>query len=318
MKRLQILISLLLILLLCTGCTKKLPIIESEPTEHVIEAPTEAPTETPTEAPAKPMLSAEDIYWRSKFAAGEGAWQYSTNVTLNLRIGAAGVYMRSDMSSTSHIVMSSDPCAVNLKTDLFYTLMDMEVEQTIHEYYRDEDGKLICYYNIEQLDVAGREEIILEDLTPYAIILDYAIWGYPYALPQDLEVEEETQMLDGKEVYVLTYSQTAMDVFTMLNQEELDPQLAQVSIPTTWYVDAESFLPVEISFSLDEVDDLVASALISYANIMLPANPEEEIDIQINSFSYRYYAMGFDPVEVPQIPEDVITAAKDSAGYMAV
>jgi len=314
MRRLKTLISIFLILLLCAGCTKELAIIETVPTVP----PTEITTEVPAEAPAKRKIAAEDIYWRSKLAVGDRAWEYSIDVNMNMRIGAAGIYMRTDMSSTSHIVMATDPCAVNITTDLYYTLMDMEVEQTLREYYRDEDGKLIYYYNLEQLDLSGREEIILEDFVPYAIIMDYTIWGYPYSLPQDLQVEEETQMLDGREVYMLTYTQNALDVFSMLSPQELDSRLAQIGIPTVWYVDTETFLPVEIVFSVEEVDALITEALIDYVGTSLQTNPEEEIDIEFNSFSCRYYAMGFEPVELEQVPEDVITGAKEAAGYAAL
>lgn len=304
-------LPVLLALLLLLGCTKE----PSSAIPEFSQAPQEAATEPSTEAPKKRPLSAEDIYWRSRFAAGTRASAYSSDIQLDLRVGSAGVYVRTNMSLNNRIIMSEKPCAVNVESELYYTMLNVEVEQTIRQYFREENGRLIQYYDLVEMDMRGREDMMLEDVTPYIIILEYTATGYPAYLPEDLVVAEETQILDEREVYALSYTMTPVEILGVASEEATDPALLQMRIPVQWYVDAETMLPVEISYQLDEIEALLTPLILAYTDIDFYLGTDSETEIEINTFTYRCCDMVFEKQEVPPIPEDILTDAKKSAGY---
>ena len=329
MKHICRLLCLLLVLVLLTGCNGKAVASVSPAPSEETTAPTtlatEPPTEPPTEAPTERRLTAFDIYFKAKAAAPDPATGYTVREKVLLRTGANGMTIELDMTNTTQAQLSRDPFAIHRQKDTFATMMGVEIEQSVREYYRQEGEDMVYYCDLEQLGMTFREVLPRklyseEEIAEYPeldIPLDaeYLIDlnshnGYPlenYA--EYIELEPQTQTLDGREVYVLCYQQTALWLFGFTEDAAVDADLGDIRIPTYWYVDAETFMPVKTEYTMTDLDPMVTAAMVSILNIQLPEDVTG-LELEIVEYTHTLENMTFDPVEVPEIPQEILDRAE--------
>ena len=304
MKKLYWILPVVAMCLLLNGCGFFFPFFYlnfSAPTQETV-------SETlPVGSDVDPKLSAEDIYWRSKLAISTRATQYQEKAEISL-ISTDETAFQSNLFYD--IIVSLDPgqSAVNVQTQFHF---DHEKPQEYWDYYRDEDGKLIYYYHETETGDCSREEIPLEDSTTYAIILDFSVYGQPYGLT-DLQVEPQTRMLNDREVYVLPFRQSALEALGYTGNTLVDEQLSKREISGYWYVDAETFYPVRTEYSVVKMDDVLGESISSSFSLDL-----NQMDVAITSFHVTRDYLSFDPVELPEIPEEVWKKAWEGAGFSA-
>jgi len=301
MKKPFLIAMILLICLSLTGCSFFFPFFFFNFTAPDAPEPTLA---VGSDIPAH--LSAEDIYYRAKFAAGERAHKHTAEATIGLSYREDDYKYVYDYHYDTQVALSPADCAVNVQTSIYFTDESADV---YWEYYRDENGELVCYsYDVTEKEYY-RDQIELDGMTPHVIITDYSVRGYPLA-PQNLAVDPQTRILGEREVYLLTFTESALYTFGSTGNTEFDNQLNQRNISHTWYVDAETFLPVQQEFFLSQVDDvlgrLIDSAYYLYAS---------EDGIAIQDFSYTLKDMSFTAQQVPEIPDEVYKNAWANSGY---
>lgn len=301
MKKLRLIIPVLIVCLLLGGCGFFLPAFFlnfSEPKTEVAPLPYGSAVD--------PKLSAEDIYYRARFAAGDQALQYTAQATIGLGFHDGDSVYPSDFHYDMQVVLSPEDCAVNVQTSMAF---DDETPDVYHEYFRKENGELVCYDHDMTTGACYREPIDLDGLTPYAVIVDYTIKGYPIA-PKKLSLEPQTRILNDREVYLLTFTESALYAFGSTGNNSTDRKLDQRNIVSTWYVDAETYLPVQQEFYLSHVDDLLGQVIDSIYYL-----EASEADASIDTYAYVLKDLVYEPVEVPEIPEDVFRKAWENAGY---
>lgn len=322
-KAIRLLIVILSILVLLTSCARSLPIkvpdSTSAPTEET-SAPTQPPTESPTEVPTKvdlpstPNMTASEVYQKIRSATGgTRANQYTQISSSNIRVGADGVFLRTESTTTKHIVLSGTPCTVNVETESFAKTMDVEIEQHSREYYRLEDGKMVLYYHVDTLDLYGKETLNIE---PYDILMGFTIAVFSYFEPDNLVLAEEIKELEGRDVYVLTYTIPLWHFIGATGDAETDTLLQNQHVPHTCYVDTETFLPLQVEASFTDVDEALSDLLLlTYGNVY--AEDIASMEIQINELTITSKDMIFEPVEVPSIPEEVLQGIDESGNYIS-
>lgn len=304
MKKMCLILSVLLIAALLSGCGLVfrlfLPLFADsiQPTE---------PTELPVGTDVASNLDAEDIYFRCKFAVGDRAFQYTTHAIIQLAFSQDLTDYQIPMQWDSEVVLDTETCAVNETIRIY---MDGEDADVFHQYYRNEDGRLVLYFHDVTTDQCTREVIDLDGWTPYTIILHYNRSGYPL-YPTNLTLDPQTRILNDREVYLLTFEHTALDAFGYTGNDTYDEKLGQRTIPTTWYVDAQTNLPVQVCFTLSQVDELLGQIIAQLYQIPLDG------ETAIAGFSFTMDNMVFDPVAVPPVPDDVMKKAWEAGGFSA-
>lgn len=304
MKKLRLLLPILMICTMLSGCQLLLPFFFLNLTGSDT---TPTATELPVVGEADTTLSAEDIYWRAKLAFNRRPTQYSEITTVGLKFEDQEISFPMDMHYDTHVTLNEDACAVNVQTFLAY---DNETPEEFWDYYRDEGGALVYYYQEVQTGYCSREVIDLEDATPYVIILDFTVSSLPYD-PQALSVEPRTRMLNGREVYVLTFQQSALYTFGYTGNSLRDTQLSQRMIPMTWYVDAQSYMPVQLDYTIYQMDDLIGDMVNGIYDVVGDG-------LSITGYSYSLQNIGFDPVDTGPVPEDVLKNAWNNGGYSPI
>jgi len=301
-KKLCLLILISLICLSLSGCGFFLPYFFLNFTSADTQTQVQ---ELPVGSDVDAKLNAEDIYWRSKFVAKDRVLQYSTNATLALTYTDDSWDSTIDMHYDTNVVLDPNTTAVNVQTLLSF---DGDEPEEYWDYFRSEDDRLVYYYHEVETDYCSREVIDLDGNSPYTIILDYTIYGYPQS-PQNLSVEPQTRILNDREVYVITFEQSALYTFGSTGNPVRDAELDKRFIPATWYVDVQTNLPVCQVFVINQVDDLLGD--IIGANYQIA----DEDGILISGYTLSITYTSFEPVSVPPIPEDVLQKAWDNAGF---
>lgn len=307
MKKLRLIILLLVLSMLLSGCQFFLPFFYLNVSTQEETTQQTQPQTLPIGEDVTPQLQAEDIYYRAKFAAGDRAYQYAESITFDLNCQEEDLQYPMQISYDRQVVLSPEDCAVNVTTEIAFDIFQDE-PQVFQEYYRDEGGRLIYYAADSLTNTYSREEIPLEEYSPYAVIYDFTLTGYP-AYPDEITLEPQTKIMDGRQVYVLTYPQPALHVFGTSGNAAYDEKLFFRTIPTTWYVDAESYLPVKQEFILTQVDDLLWQVICSRYGLAAP-----DVTLSFEQLSWNCVYTSYEPVAVPEIPEETLRKAWENAG----
>ena len=303
MKKIRVLVLLTAMAVILSGCQFFLPfsLRYSVAEQETAEAP------LPIGSDVAAHLDAEDIYYRAKFASSNEIYQYTQELTFHFEEDYNGIHYPYQVLENRNITLSDEDCAVNI-IGSFYQPDYPEDVTAYQEYYRDENSSLIYYYADPGNDLYIRELVPLEGYTPYSIIVAYHVNSVPYTL-DELTLEPQTRILDGREVYVLNAPQNALYVFGSTGNEDMDTKLAKRTIPSTWYIDAETYLPVQEKFTLSQIDDLLWQVIDQHYVV-----GDLDDGVSFTGFTYVCKFESFEPVEIDPIPADVLQKALANSG----
>lgn len=298
MKNPHFLILLLIVCLLLNGCSFYFTF--NLPPQEVQAEP------LPIGSNVDANLTAKDIYNRVVFEVGERAFQYTTEATIGMGFMDGDTVYPSNFHYDTQVLLSPEDCAVNVFTSLYF---DGEDPECYWDYYREENGMLICYSHNNITEESYREQIELDGMAPYAIITDYSTKGYPLA-PKELLLDPQTRILNDREVFLLTVTESALYAFGSTGNTGADQQLDQRDIVNTWYVDTETFLPVQQEYYLSQVDDLLGQIIDSVYALSI-----SEVNATIDTYAFTLKDLTYTPVQVPDIPVEVQKEAWNNAGF---
>ena len=307
MKKLRLLFLITAISVLLSGCRFFFPFYLLEYLDSA-QTTTEAPLPIGSDVPSH--IDAEDIYYRAKFASSNEIYQYTQELTYHFEEDYKGIKYPYQVQENKQVILADEACAVNIIGEIFHVDYPEEASE-YQEYYRDESGSLAYYYADPVNDNYVREVIPLDGYTPFYIIIAYHVNSIP-ATMDGLTLDPQTRILDEQEVYMLSASQSALYVFGSTGNEAMDAQLVKRSIPTTWYVDAETYLPVRETFTLTQIDDLLWQVINGRYVV-----GELENGVSFTGFTYVCNFESFDPVEIDPIPADILQKAWKNAGASA-
>lgn len=307
MKKLRLLFLVTAITVLLSGCRLLFPFYLLDYLDSA-QTTTEAPLPIGSDVPSH--IDAEDIYYRAKFASSNEIYQYTQELTYHFEEDYEGYKYPYQVQENKQVILADEECAVNIISQIFPVDYPEDFSE-YQEYYRDESGSLAYYYAEPENDIYVREVIPLDGYTPFYIVIAYHVNSIPMDIT-DLTLEPQTRILNDREVYVLNASQSALYVFGSTGNEALDAQLNKRSIPTIWYVDAETYLPVRETFTLVQIDDVLWQVIDGYFGI-----GELGSGTSFTGFTYVCNFESFEPVEIPDIPSDIMQKAWKNAGASA-
>ncbi len=215
-----------------------------------------------------------------------------------------------DMDYQMNMKMQSDPYAaygditMDMNMDMLGQIMD--VSETMQMYMVMEDGKLVNYTHADSTGAWERQEAELDA----AQGMDYSF--LKEMIPQ-ITLDEEKQTLKGREVYVIRLTLTGEQMQSVMNgsggmqdalgQMGMDGELDMTSltVPAVFYVDAQSFLPVQIEMEISGMGEMMDSMISG-----LVGAGAEGVSMKVEVPTCRMVCtnIGFDPVEIPELPAE--------------
>ena len=237
-------------------------------------------------------------------------------LVLDMTMGQGGMNMDLGMDVTCRMdmKMQADPYLMygEISMDMAMEILGQTMEETVNtkNYMELVDGKAVSYTYDESTGTWQSTEVDVEEA------MGYVKEGMDYSFMKDMIpeiiLEEETQTLNGTEVYVLRMTITgeqmqkamggAVDMESMLGQAGLEGELdfSALEVPAVIYVDAKTYLPVKMEMEIAGMGEMMQSMM----GPMLGAAEGMELDLDIPVCKVVYENIGFDPVEIPELPAE--------------
>lgn len=220
-------------------------------------------------------------------------------ISINMAIEAEGTSfdMGMEMDMAVKTITSTDPVAAYSKSEMVMDYMGESETQTTETYLVEEDGEFVTYTLLD-----GYWDRTVVD----AEYKDQLTKGMDYSFlkdmkDSDLDLAKNTEKVEGKETYVLTFSVSGDYLSSMgMDMEELmgmGVDMSKISYPMTMNIDTETFLPVRVSIQINGLSEMIDQLM---KESMGDIGAELKIDVKCEDF---VTVMSYD-VEVPAVPSE--------------
>lgn len=281
-------------------------------------------------------MTQEKLLEKMDEAAAGNPYTYSemdVSLTSSYKMDVMGMNMSMDleMSMDGKAWANVDPYASYSEISMYMNMMDQEVDANIKSYGEvTEDGKVATYTYTDLTDEWAFSDVMtLEDYTEMLKVAEKPM----SERFSSITMEEEKSELNGKEVYVLHVTCSGEDMDALmggqmdsmmskymgesLGSEDMDMDLsfAGMTIPAVYYVDAKTFLPIQIDMSIDDMDSFLNDAINQALDGMGETLSElgegaedfaDEMDFAMEGTvcTMTIKNIGYGPQEIPSVPEE--------------
>lgn len=284
--------------------------VEMTDEQEVLEASSEVEEEVVMTA----VLLAEEM---AAATEGKQMTQITSAVDMVMSMGMDGITVEMTMNSKSDSVVSLEPYAAYTGTAMTMNVAGEEITESAESYVVVEEENIIYYTYSDSTGQWNRldMDMSLEDVTSMYT-------GYDWmkdTLPADLVLEEGTQTLEDREVYklscTLTGEQMQMALGGMSGMEDLLKEsgleamdFTLLTVPTTFYVDAETYLPLQMEIDIEGLDQMIADLVAESVE-----GAGMDMEINISKLQGIYSNISYEPVEVPAVPEEAYTSVSQES-----
>jgi len=283
--------GLLLLVLLFTGCQKK----EQKPN---------------SETPEKKPLTAADIYRKAQYVI---LGKTPNHFVLTERVKLKATFVTAPtlhFESREEMWYANDPYALCNTISTTLNFGEHEVKTLRELYLQKEKDQTVSYIGYDE-DYWVRTPI---EETISEMYYDHFTYGILANIDTSLlTMEEETREVDGKEVYVLSYTIPGREKFDYLTGEEMEECLDKLEVNITLYVERETFGIVRREMTLSNITGVFSEWL--YAT--LETDDEEifyEDDWDFREYVLTFTELDYGKVDVPKVPEVGRQKALQNAG----
>lgn len=268
---------------------------------------TAAPTTAPTTVPTEPPITVEQVYAsvQAAMAEAEASRMYmDLSFTLDYTEGEGDSAVTTQISYafTVDTMVSTDPFGSYNNMTIAMESEDFSLDYDVDIYTVEEDGSVVAYIQMFGLWVRSDYEMSLKEFMASGQMTEITtseVWAGG-EMPADTTLDESTTMLGGTEVYILRTiipAEGMADVFSGMGVE-ITEDLDTITLPVTYYVDAENFTIVRVETGMQPLMDIVGEALLSS---MLEDTEGVEFSLQIPNAAYD---LGYGPQEIPAVPQE--------------
>lgn len=264
----------------------------------------------------KPMDAQTLVAKMEEAIGGRTATSMLMTMDMDMTLQAQGTSMEMAMDTVVGIKQSDT---------MNYTDMDMTVEvlgiteeMNAESYTALEDGKYVTYTYSETEDAWSLTETEETEVTEVSYSFYQSLADMD---PAALVLEEETVLLDEREVYVLraTLSGDQLRQSLAAGMEALDEiggeaadqiDFSAMQCPAVYYIDKETFLPAKVEMQMEglgEVMNALMGSMMETLTGMSMAELELTVDVPLCTIVCEGFR--FDAVEVPAVPAEGVEAA---------
>lgn len=276
--------------------------------------------DTTTVPPTEPPMTAERLVQKLVAAAdGKQITQAETSMELDYSVSADGVTMEVAMDLAMNMKTSAEPYGSYSDVTMTMDIMGEQTVETYQQYVLEEDGTVISYTHTdstdswEKLDMGTLGEEMKAQSADYQYIAELA--------PEAMTLAENTQVINGREAYVLSCTltgeqmQKSADSFASVQEMLAGLGLGELDYTgltalTTYYIDAETCLPVQMEMEIQGMDNMMSGMMDS---LLGEEASDVEMEVEIPTCRMVYQNMSYDPVEIPAVPEEGLIMANQAS-----
>jgi len=301
-KKLALLLAVCITVLALVGCGGKKT---EDPSQSSGESAASSSQQTePMEAVTADTLAKKV----AEVTRGKSLTQIKTVMEMDVTMSAQGTSMTMLMDMVSQSKMSADPYLTYMETESFIEMDGQQMSEGTQSYIQLVDDRLVTYTHLNSTDEWTWEEVAVTPELLEAQTDEYS-WLENKAA-EELTLEDGTQALDGHTVYVLHCTLTGDEMMEAAGAggvNGLEEALAvggvetadfsALTMPTTIYIDAETYLPLKREMEILGMSELMNS---------LAASANADMQMTINTVKVAASGMSYEPVEIPAVPAEVM------------
>lgn len=262
--------------------------------------------------------SAGDAYGLVKAMADACQGKIMTKSTMDMELQMSivleGFAIDMDMAMTGDTYASEEPYMSYSDLVLNMTAMGENIVENTKSYTVVEDGKLVTYTYTDSIGQWAKEDTGMDAVS----MKEQQMVSYEFLLNKaesDFVLDSEIYNMNGREAYKLSFTLTGEELQNTINgmggMEELmaesgmeDLDMSSLAVPTTYYVDVETYLIVGMEMSIEGMDEMLSDMM---EELMAAEGEEYSMSFKLGKCSMVYSNISYDPVEIPELPEDVLS-----------
>lgn len=285
------------------------------------QEPTTEPTTVPTTAPTEPPITAEQVFSSLSDAienveATRMRMELAYDMTVTEGEGEEAVTTEITLDMVVDTMACQEPFGGYTLMDMSLVSGDYDMAYVIELYLVEEEDSVVGYMQMFDSWIRSNYEMSVSEFLTSGQMTEVdteEVWS-GIAKLADMTLDDETQNLNGTEVYILRGTIPAGDMSEALSSLGVeDPSAyADLTLPVVYYVDTESFLIVrmeaDMSYMKDVLDEVIAQAMVGTE----ATNATIELDISNVIYDLEYGVPAIPPV--PQEAYDYIANNPDTSG----
>lgn len=300
-RKYVILLFVMLLVLTAAGCQKEAaPIPTSAAFAETVQT-AEATEETETAEP-EPVLSAREMYWKMRGAQTmKFPSCYTVEQVMFCKVGDGALVANYEIWDREQVILSPSPLQLNIATERTEVYENEKVVSRQVTYYRSKGtnkAEMFVYYG-EPLNKWIYAEPTDDN---WGLLNTYQRTLYPMEFPENMTLDPETQIVEGRETYVLRYSATAQDLLRWELTEEEKEALNKLLVEYALYVDKETYTLIQTAEKIVDPGEAISKALFLMATGVIFEG--EENVLTVTSFTQTYRHLDYEQAEMPPIPEE--------------
>lgn len=268
-------------------------------------------------------MNAEKLVEKTLNALEEKQMTQATGIyEMEIGMEVEGNVMKMDMEMSMDTKACQEPYASFVDMEMKIDVSGLRMTETVQSYTLVEDGTLVSYTHTDSTDTWLKQEsgMNLEEVMAQT---DSYNWLAQKA-SEDLVLAKETQTINDREVYVLSCTLTGeemqktldnmgsmKDLFNENGLGEVD--FTALSVPTVFYIDKETFLPVKIEMDIEGMSDMMDSMVTS---LLGGSGVSIEMELDISKMHMVLDNIGYDKIEVPTVPEEGLIAGNQESNEL--
>lgn len=260
-------------------------------------------------------MTAEKLNEKMKEAAAEKQMTYAEIVmdldaSYDMNIMGAEMTVPFNMDLDLNQSVSAEPFSGYMDGHIKGEVLGQQIDSDIKVHTVIEDDKIITYSYTGMTDSWSREDAGLsaaeyEEFMVKAPEIDVA--------PEAMNLEEETTMLDGQEVYVLRLDFTGDDIENIFSEtgvlsDMLDIEegsMSEITIPSVSYIDTKTFLPVQIDMSIEGMNQYINQMLLQEMEGMELSEEDADVQVEVTKCQLVMKNFKYDVQDIPEVPQEV-------------
>lgn len=209
--------------------------------------------------------------------------------------------------------VNANPFAGYSEGHLNMNLLGQEIDSNIKAHTVIEDDQIISYSYVEMMDKWTREDMGISASDYEELLLTTPTIGTDTS---KIVLDEETTDLEGKEVYVLHLNYTGEDIEMILSETGAlngmldipEGAMSEISVPAITYVDAKTFLPVQIEMDIEGMEESVNQMISQQMESMGEYMDETDVSVKVGKCHVVMKNFSYDVQEIPEVPQEALDA----------
>lgn len=230
-----------------------------------------------------------------------------TAMELEMTFSASGMDFNVSTAMLMETKISYEPYASYTKMETAMDFMGQQMAEITETYSVEEDGKVVTYVYTSTGNQWAKQDT---GVTVEQALAQDSGYSWMQDKVSDFHLSEHEHTVNGKPVYILTCTLTGDEldktmggmggIEDMFSSSGMgDANIGDISIPTTFYVDAEQFMPVKVEMDINGLGHVLSASMAS-------ALGDAGMQINVSKATAIYEGLGYDPVEVPEVPAEVL------------